>query len=484
VLYFAASLVGILHHELWLDEAHHWLLARDSISFSDLLANSRLEGHPILWDALVFIVSRFTRNPIGMQLLQLVVSTVTVWIFLKKAPFGLVFKTLFIFGYFMFFEYNLISRNYMLGLFFLFLSATCCSQRERKFIPLMLCLALAMNVHLMFAVIGIALFLVIVWEHFQNKTLSNVPHLLGYLIFTAGFGLLILQVSTTDSGWFFNSLKGIPIEDRFTKGFISLFKGLVTIPDFTTIHFWNSNAIVDFSKPVAAILGLLAYGIPLILFYRKPKTLCFVYVALIGTQIFFLITQRSATRFDGLNWIIITIALWIENDLDNRANSRVFGFVQKPIIYGILGLQFCSGIYAFAMDVRYPFTNAKLAVGYLKTQPFDSQDWISLSCDGTPISAYAQKQIWFLCDGKLSGACDWRQNCSKDLTPSKITDMISAYMDSHENAVYISCEPAIPKAIPNIWIKINDKIKVRLLKKFDHAIIRTDCYYIFEISRI
>lgn len=33
LVYFVISLIGIQHHELWLDESHHWLLARDSGSF-------------------------------------------------------------------------------------------------------------------------------------------------------------------------------------------------------------------------------------------------------------------------------------------------------------------------------------------------------------------------------------------------------------------------------------------------------------------
>src|ERR1051325_7144692 len=120
LLYFALSLVGIWHHEFFIDEAHHWLLARDSGSVSELVANTRIEGHPLSWSFLLFVLTRFTSNPFWMQLLHIVISTTTGFVFLRKAPFSWGFKILFIFGYFMIFEYNLISRNYMLAIGFLF----------------------------------------------------------------------------------------------------------------------------------------------------------------------------------------------------------------------------------------------------------------------------------------------------------------------------------------------------------------------------
>lgn len=102
-LYFIVSLIGVLHHELWLDEAHHWLLARDSHSIADLAQNIRREGHPILWSLMLYGVSCLTSNLVAMQLLHIIVSTVTVFVFLKNAPFSWLFKAIFIFGYFMVF---------------------------------------------------------------------------------------------------------------------------------------------------------------------------------------------------------------------------------------------------------------------------------------------------------------------------------------------------------------------------------------------
>ena len=277
-IYFVVSLVGILHHELWLDEAHHYLLARDSNSFLELIQNTRYEGHPILWNSLLYGLTRFSTDPFWMQFLHILISTSVVFLFLRKAPFNWVFKTLFIFGYFMLFEYNVISRNYILGVLFLFLACSVFEKRKEKLVPLTVYLALATNIHLMFAVIAFALFLTLLFENHLNKELFKRVYTIGYLVFGIGLVLTIIQIIPPDDTRFFDRIDHMSLGEKFTKGFISLFKATATIPDFTTIHFWNSNLLVNLSKPISAVLGLLAYCIPLLLFYKNRKVLFFVYI--------------------------------------------------------------------------------------------------------------------------------------------------------------------------------------------------------------
>src|SRR5262245_18036789 len=75
-------LAGVLRHEIWLDEAHHWLLARDSHSISNLFFNARYEGHPLLWNLILFWFSRFSTNVMGMQIINVIIITMAVGLFL------------------------------------------------------------------------------------------------------------------------------------------------------------------------------------------------------------------------------------------------------------------------------------------------------------------------------------------------------------------------------------------------------------------
>lgn len=490
LLYFSASLIGILHHELWLDEAHHWLLARDSNSVSELYKNTRSEGHPLLWSGMLYGITRLTSNPFWMQFLHIAISTSFVLIFLKKAPFPWIFKTLFIFGYFILFEYNVISRNYSLGILFLFLACSLFKERNHRFSLLCVCLALVSNTHMMFAVVSFALFLTLLYEQFQNRQLFKAPFVLGYFFFGFGLLLFLFQMQTTNSEWLLTSHQTIPIHERLIKGFISFFKGILTVPDFRTIHFWNSNLFINVNKPACLVLGLLIYLLPFFLFLKNRKTLFFVYIALLGLQVFFFITQRGATRFDGSCYIIIIIGLWIENyyPLENykfkySLNPIRLNFFRKGIIYTILIIHFCSGVYSYSMDNIFPFSSSKDTVDFLKKNRLDKENIITITCDGTSISPYLGRKIFFLCDENFKSYCNWDFNCAQNITQNKIKTLIINYMKTHDKAVYVSNYNFIDQKKAIDWTPIDAKVKVRFLKKIHGSILRNTSYYVFEVVK-
>lgn len=492
LLYFAVSYVGILHHELWLDEAHHWLLARDSNSLSELLQNTHIEGHPLLWSFLLYGITRFTADPFWMQFLHILISSSGVFIFLRKAPFDWIFKTLFIFGYFMIFEYNLISRNYSLGILFVFLACSVFKNRDQKFTLLCLYLAVASNTHLMFSVIAFALFLTLLAEQIQNKQFLKPQFVTGYFLFGLGLFLIYIQIHSTDSDWLLNPISKLPFQKRFVQGFVSFYKGIVTIPDFRTIHFWNSNLFVNLSKPIAGTLALLIYFLPLLLFFKNRKTLFFVYTGLIGTQVFFFVTQREAIRFHGMTYIIIIVALWIEHYYHSEdykfkdfLNSLKLTLFKKPIIYSILIIHLCSGIYAYSIDYAFDFSSAKETISYVKKVNTDKIEIITVTCEGTMLSAYLEKKIFFLCNGSLQSFCHWDSGCIANVTQKECVAMLTDYMNTHnKNVILVSYYALIKDQNAKRWVNLNEKIKVRFVKKFQANIVDKDGYYIFEVSKI
>ena len=482
-LYFIVGFIGICHHELWLDEAHHWLLARDSNSLSELLQHTQNEGHPVLWNLLLYVMTRFTLHPFWMQLLHLIIATAAVGVFLRKAPFHWIFKVLFIFGYFMVFEYALISRNYILGVFFLFLACSVFEFRDKKFMLLSVYLALAANVHLIFAVIAFAIFLTLILEKILEKSSFRKPAVfIGCFIFIGGLVMSAIQIIPSGSTQFFNHVNEMPLSEKFTKGFISLFKGLMAVPDFSSIHFWNSNYFVNLSKPSAAIAGLLLYAVPLLLFYESRKTLFFVYTALFGTQVFFFLTQMSATRHDGMTFLIVIIALWIahyfaadDSKLRAALDSNFIRLLRSSIVYGILLIHFCSGIYAFAMDYRYAFTPEKEINDFLRQAHLNTQTILAANCSGTVVSPNLQKKLFFLCADDYGSFCRWNSECAADFTPEEITAMLSDYLKTHDSGIYLS---------HTVMLESNaTDFQYHFLKKFEGCIIRNNDYYLYEISK-
>src|SRR5437660_396106 len=71
-LFLLAGFLGILNHEMWRDELQSWLIARDSRTVGELLQNMRYEGHPAFWYVCLFAITRFTHDPLAMQVFHLV----------------------------------------------------------------------------------------------------------------------------------------------------------------------------------------------------------------------------------------------------------------------------------------------------------------------------------------------------------------------------------------------------------------------------
>ncbi len=483
LLFFIISLIGINFHEIWLDESHHWLLARDSYSLSNLILNTNSEGHPILWNILLFYITRFTLNPYWMQLFHILISTSAVLIFLKKAPFSLLFKTLFIFGYFILYEYNIISRNYMLGVLFLFLACSIFKDRGKNFILLCFLLAVAANTHLMFSVISIAIFLTLIFEIIQDKALYNTKTIIyGVLLFLFGIIISIIQIIPETTS-FFDRINDLSLQEKLIPGGFSFFKGLFPIPDFRSIQFWNSNLFVNISKPISAITGIIVYFIPLFLFYKRKYTLFFVYIALLGTQVFFFITQISATRYFGMTFIILIIAMWLNYYYSTIENtfSKQYKNLRNTIIYGILIIQCVAGVIAFTMDIIYPFSSGKEVALFLKEKELLHHTIVTQSCEGTVISSDIRKKLFFLCGENLESFCRWGITPNCKLLKKDIIQKLSK-ISSNESIIFISKEKLSGSLDKNIWHEVGKNLNVKLLTKIDTTIVRRTDYYIYEVK--
>ena len=121
-----------LFHEMWRDELQAWNIARESSTLAQLFRNSRYETHPPLWHLCLFVLTRFTSNPLAMQLLHVALATAAAYVFLRYAPLSRLQRGLFVFGFFPFYEYGAVVRCYSLGLLFAFAFCALFAQRERR----------------------------------------------------------------------------------------------------------------------------------------------------------------------------------------------------------------------------------------------------------------------------------------------------------------------------------------------------------------
>ncbi|WP_299680834.1 hypothetical protein [uncultured Dokdonia sp.] len=514
LLFFVLSLWGITHHELWLDEAHHYLLARDSSSIKDLIFNTQYEGHPITWNLILYGVTRITTDPFWMQVLHISIMTLTVGIFLKKAPFSLLFKLLFIFGYFMFYEYNILSRNYSIGILFIFLGCSLYEKREAKFIAIATLLGLASNSHAIFLILASAIMAMITLERLISpKKRTSVETWIGIAVFGIFLLISIFQILPPSDTSFFDQGERMGFLEKIPKSMSPFFKGIFIVPDVTTTSFWNSHMLVNYSKPIAGVFALASLTLPYLLFYKNRKLVRYMYFGIIVTGAFFYITALNAARYYGILYLFLITALWF--DRYTSSNTSIYAFAKpskaaiyaehnrsitakkiripfenivdklKPrIIYAILGLHFVIGIFAFTMDMITPFTTAKQTTQYLKDNHLIEKTIATKACNGTALSAYIEKPVFFTKTNSFESYCTFnrpaiKRNQGNDVLLKSINHLLKT---ERSPVIFVTHEPFFDATQNKVWKVPNQKLEVTFLKQFDGSIVNKGNHYIYEIS--
>jgi hypothetical protein len=437
-VYSCLGLIGILHHEMWRDEMQAWLIARDSHSLAELFENLRYEGHPALWHLCLYLLSQFTHNPLIVQIFHLLIAIGVVVLFVKHSPFNAFNRFIFPFGYFALYEYCIISRNYNLGIFLLFLFCTFYSRNKENYVALGLILALLANVNVFALIFSFFIFLALLIQAFYNRqqSLNSVSKrrslALGGAIAILGWLISAIQIEhvanrarvfhTVSAGVAEatqeNSIAKIVFKEskRLIFELAGVWKGYVPISDFSYKHFWNSNFLTEgeignifhiagfeIGKILAPLLSLVIVIVSLRLLSNHFLSF-FVYGCSTLTIILlnYSALQGSGLRHHGHLFILLIVGLWLII-CDQRVNHSLIR-QQNPVqlqrlnywLSLFLCLQLVAGIHAYRMDLLRPFSVIKFAADYI--QSHNLQDHFILGHryrQAAVLSGYLDQKIFY-----------------------------------------------------------------------------------------
>ncbi len=273
-VFFILSLIGILNHEMWRDEYQAWMVAADANSIHGLFQNLKYEGNPVLWHAFLFIISAFTDDPFGMQLFHIVISTLFIFLINRYAPFSILQKILLTFGYFTFYEYNLISRGYGLGLLLIVIFCILYLHRQKYILLIAGILFLLANTTIFGVMLAVCfagiIFLDRVFSDRKRKGPSITYTQLALFLGIAGLGVILgyLQIRPEpDNSFPAAYVTGFDIV-RAKWAFSRLIHAYFPLPNFTNFHFWNTNFFVPDEKKFMIGITLLLYVAWIISFLR------------------------------------------------------------------------------------------------------------------------------------------------------------------------------------------------------------------------
>lgn len=144
-LWLVIVITTALHHEMWRDEVRALSMALEAGSMWDIFATLRNEGHPFLWYWILRSAYWLWPTPVVLQVASILIGFAAVTLFLKKSPFPLIVRLLFIFGTLPLVNYSVFARNYGISMLLYFLFADVYSRPERKNYLVALILVLLAN---------------------------------------------------------------------------------------------------------------------------------------------------------------------------------------------------------------------------------------------------------------------------------------------------------------------------------------------------
>ncbi|MDQ3111390.1 MAG: alkaline shock response membrane anchor protein AmaP [Bacteroidota bacterium] len=492
-VFAALGTFGILHHEIWLDEAHHWLLAKDSNSMSEMLYNARYEGHPALWNVLLFVLSRFSSDPFSMQVLNLVIATTAVCIFLRFSPFKLFITLGVVFSYFIFYEYTVISRNYALAFLLLVLACILFRERQKRFFLFVVILVLLSQVHLFAAVIAAGFFTLSAWEYFFTTDKEQYRHFyFGAFLILISFALVIYQAIPPDDHFLYGyDSDRLFSFNRIGKAFSVLLKGFFPLPDFFSSHPWNSNLFISFSKQLAIIPAALAWLIPVILLHNRKAIVFFYFSAFVLVLFIYISPLIVASRHCGFFFLLLIASLWIDNYFDesektpeNTSRIRKFSAkFAKPLLATMLLVQVISGIYLYVVDWNRPFSNAKQVAEWIN-ENVDPQKRVIVNDHfaGPPVRAYFLRNIYYAENNAEGSFCKWNTDpfmISRDTLFFKVSRLL--YNNPGGGALWLVSNKPLTTATFDKYPGMK-KFKLELVVEYSGALVRAEEYWIYNIT--
>jgi hypothetical protein len=406
ILLIVVNVIRTLRHAMWRDELHSFMLALDSSSLWSLLLKLKYFGHPGLWYILVWVVTRVTSDPTWMQVMHIGLA-IGVWIIIYWwSPFSRLEKILLLLSYFLFWEYFVISRNYVLIALTAFAFIALRERQPRLEFILWLLLGLLANVHVFGAIWSMVLAAMLAMEGIRRRS-ASVAGAAVYLI------LLVFAIATMLPAADFSahravgfSVSGFDLTVPF-GAFVPLRPHLIwdaiefiAHPETANIpQFWNSNPVggfvalahADTNHPVRLAL---VFAVPIAacwLIARDPLLVLEFALVYLGILLFQNIWDfPGRARHHGVVFLASIGTAW-------TARLRHSPAIWSSWVLGaLLIVNACGGVLTLASELR-PFSEGYNAAAWIKQNDLADTFLIgSRDAQTSTVAGYLGRPIYYL----------------------------------------------------------------------------------------
>ncbi|CAA6821210.1 MAG: Unknown protein [uncultured Thiotrichaceae bacterium] len=305
LLYLCCVLTIAGHHEAWRDEAQAWLLSRD-LSFFQLINHISYEGTPALWHLILMLFSKTGFPYETIKYINITIIAFSAFVFLRFSPFTLLTKTLFIFSYYMAWEYSIIARSYSVSIAIIFSIAGFYHLRFTRPIVYALLVFVLFNTNAHSFSLAAAIGLLYLYESKDNESL--------------GWGFLI-SVSIMACGAFLALYQLIPNIDNMHDWKLNIFAPPIALMNafFPVTSYLEEQLAHKLYLTPLAFIAFLTFLYFILYLQANYRNLFFLYTFFVfGMISIFLFKNFGTYRHHGFILIILIFVLWVSKNYKKK----------------------------------------------------------------------------------------------------------------------------------------------------------------------
>jgi hypothetical protein len=483
LFYSVCLVISIVRHEMWRDEFQAWLIAKNSHSLHELFRNLHYEPGPVLWHLCLYLLQYLTESPVAMQIFHGFIAVAIAYVFLKYSPFSFWKKVLFIFGYFPFYEYAVISRNYSLGVLFIFIFCALYPFRKKLYLPLLLSLFFLFQTNLHSFLIGLCLLAFLIMDYLTDGkagyAVSRRDILFGTLIILVGIAIAMARniPPAGTSAYAAGPWRTFFDFTIFKMSLATVWDSYVPIPK---TGFWNFNILNDHLRYRVLLSGFILLG-SCLLFVRTPSILSLFLISSGGLIAFFYFKYLGYLRHHGQLYVMFITCLWLSSyykpiALTNR--QKFLKYVSKykeHFIVVILISQTIAGGIAVATDWYLPFSASKEVAMYIKKNHMEDMlitgapDWALV-----PVAGYLDRKIYYLSADRMGTFIVFDSKRKKQMDTQMVLEKTKELRNKYKK---------------DFLLILNYKLGIDLdglsyIERFTTSIVHDEKYYLYVVRGV
>ena len=493
-LFFLVTLTGILHHEMWGDEAYYGIITAKSQSFSQLLNNYRFDQHPLTWNILIYLVYSIFHSLWSLKLLEVLISSISAFLILRYAPFSKLNKGLLVFSYFFVFEYAVLLRNYSLGILFTILFCILFSQKKDKIIWQSLVLFFLANINGYSLMLALSFWFMSFLNYINSriKSLQNpfsTELITSILVVCAGTLLSLYQILPFRSG-IFNQFSSIYFHWNpylFKQTVISMFAAYFPIPNIFSSHFWNTSILMAFPYWLQwcfVFFTIILFILIATYYFSKSKLLSVIYVlGTVGiTSFMYCVNSQNFARFYGHLFILLIACLWLGfyqvERFSKAKNDNIFiDFVDRNkqlLLTMLLSVQVISGLYFIISDIRKPFSASYLASQFINNNHYKKLPIVGYEQGWVSAMHLYQSVPFYYPESERWGSFNAPQFKADRLTPPDLLSRLVLFSEDHPKFLLVMTQ--------DLALTRSD-LELNRIAEFTDSIWANEIYYIYLVNK-